>query len=146
MSTVLREKGAELPSRTFGPVTITDIVRYQFASGDMNPMHRDDIMARSVGYPEAFGVGMLNAGYLATYCTDLFGTDTVRRFRTRLRGLVWRGDTLQAEGRVRDVHPDDQGLRIEVDLTLTTTDGRAVVEGDADFVVPVDKAISEREE
>jgi acyl dehydratase len=83
--------GLELPSRTFGPVTMTDIVRYQGASGDMNPMHHDDALARTAGYPEAFGVGMLNAGYLATYCTDMFGTDTVRRFRTRFRGLVWRG-------------------------------------------------------
>jgi acyl dehydratase len=139
MSNVQWEKGVDLPGRTFGPVTMTDIVRYQGASGDMNPMHHDDAVARSAGYPEAFGVGMLNAGYLATYCTDLLGTDTVRRFRTRFKGLVWRGDTLEAAGHVREARPDGDGLHIEVDLTLTTADGRVVVEGDAEFVVPVDK-------
>ena len=86
--------GTDLPARVFGPVTLTDFVRYQGASGDMNPMHHDDEIARSAGYPEAFGVGMLNAGYLATFCTDLFGTETVRRFMTRFRGLVWRGDEI----------------------------------------------------
>lgn len=129
-------QGMTLPSRTFGPVTLTDIVRYQGASGDMNPMHHDDVVARSVGYPEAFGVGMLNAGYLATFCTDLFGTDTVRRFRTRFQGLVWRGQTLLANGLVRDVYPEEAQTHVCVDLTLTTEDGRVVVEGSAEFALP----------
>ena len=135
MTTPSWTPGMTLPSRTFGPVTLTDIVRYQGASGDMNPMHHDDAMARSVGYPEAFGVGMLNAGYLATFCTDLFGTETVRRFRTRFRGLVWRGQTLVADGQVRDVYPEDAGTHVCLDLTLTTEDGRVVVEGSAEFAL-----------
>jgi acyl dehydratase len=129
-----------LPLRTFGPVTLTDIVRYQGASGDMNPMHHDDAIARSVGYPEAFGVGMLNAGYLATFCTDLFGTETVRRFRTRFKGLVWRGEVLQAAGQVREVYRRGDGTHVEIDLTLTTQDGRLVVEGDAEFGLPSENA------
>ena len=133
------EKGMTLPGRTFGPVTLTDIVRYQGASGDMNPMHHDDAMARSAGYPEAFGVGMLNAGYLASFCTDLFGTETVRRFRTRFKGLVWRGEVLHADGWVRNVVGQGDGAYLEVDLTLTTGDGRVVVEGDAEFALPAEK-------
>jgi acyl dehydratase len=131
-----------LPVRTFGPVTLTDIVRYQGASGDMNPMHHDDVLARSAGYPEAFGVGMLNAGYLATFCTDLFGTETVRRFRTRFKGLVWRGDVLHAAGQVREVYGRGDRTHVEIDLTLTTEDGRLVVEGDAEFVLPSDLAVT----
>ncbi|WP_419469377.1 MaoC/PaaZ C-terminal domain-containing protein [Candidatus Frankia alpina] len=57
----------DLPERWFGPLTMTDIVRYQGASGDLNPMHHDDELARGAGYPQAFGVGMLGAGYLATW-------------------------------------------------------------------------------
>jgi acyl dehydratase len=125
--------GEELPPRTFGPVTLTDIVRYQGASGDMNPMHHDDEIARSAGYREAFSVGMLSAGYLATYCTDLFGTESVRRFRTRFMGLVWRGETIVASGRVLDIHPTPEGEQIVLDLLLTTGEGREVVEGSAEF-------------
>lgn len=130
------KRGTALPNRTFGPVNITDIVRYQGASGDMNPMHHDDALARSAGYPEAFGVGMLNAGYLATYCTDLFGTETVRRFRTRFLGLVWRGETLLATGQVSDVYSEHGETRVCVDLALSTGDGRVVVEGLAEFAAP----------
>jgi hypothetical protein len=82
----------------------------------MKPMHHDDAVARSAGYPEVFGVGMLNAGYLATYCTDVFGTETVRKFRTRFKGLVWRGETLEAAGRVTGVH-DRAGGQQRIVLT-----------------------------
>jgi hypothetical protein len=64
--------GSELPPRSFGPQTMTDVVAYQGASGDLNPMHHDDDLARSAGYPAAFSVEMLGAGYLATLCTDQF--------------------------------------------------------------------------
>jgi len=130
------EPGAKLPERVFGPITLTDFVRYQGASGDMNPMHHDDAIAKSVGYPEAFGVGMLNAGYLATYCTDLFGTETVRRFRTRFRSLVWRGETLVATGQVQDVRQEGDFDRVTVELTLATHEARVVVEGLAEFELP----------
>ena len=136
MNATRREPGAKLPERVFGPVTLTDFVRYQGASGDMNPMHHDDAMAKGVGYPEAFGVGMLNAGYLATYCTDLFGTETVRRFRTRFRSLVWRGETLVATGQVQDVRQEGEFDRVTVELTLATDEARVVVEGLAEFELP----------
>ena len=88
--------GARLPERTFGPVTLTDIVRYQGASGDMNPIHHDDEFARSAGFPAAIGVGMLGAGWLAAYCTEHLGEESVRRFRTRFSAVVYRGDRLTA--------------------------------------------------
>jgi acyl dehydratase len=126
--------GAELPSRRFGPVTMTDIVRYQGASGDFNPMHHDDELARSAGYPAAFSVGMLGAGYLATYCTGIFGVETVRRFRTRFRELVWRGDWLTASGRVASLSVRDDERLIMLELRLTNQAGAVAIEGVAEFV------------
>lgn len=126
--------GTELPPRRFGPVTLTDIVRYQGASGDFNPMHHDDELARSAGYPAAFSVGMLGAGYLATYCTDLFGADTVRRFRTRFRELVWRGDSLTATGQVVSVSVREGERLLALELQLTNQAGVVVIHGTAEFV------------
>ena len=53
-----------------GPLTRTDFVRYQGASGDMNPLHHDETFARAAGYDAPVAVGMLNAGLLGTYATD----------------------------------------------------------------------------
>lgn len=129
------EPGTRLPERTFGPVTMTDIVRYQGASGDMNPMHHDDELARSAGYPAAIGVGMLGAGWLAAYCTEQFGEETVRRFRTRFTQVVYRGDRLVASGEVVRVFDRDGETRVELSIQLRRSDTTVVVDGSAEFVV-----------
>jgi acyl dehydratase len=120
----------------FGPVTMTDGVRYQGASGDLNPMHHDDELARAHGYPAAFSVGMLGAGYLATYCCAHYGVESVRRFRTRFRDLVWRGDTLVATASVERVVEGDGERVVELALRLGTDTGGTAVEGSAEFAVP----------
>lgn len=119
------QAGEPLPERTFGPVTMTDIVRYQGASGDFNPMHHDDELARSAGYPAAFSVGMLGAGYLATYCVDIFGVESIARLRTRFRGLVFRGEPLTVRGRSTSEH--------RLELTLQNDRGTVVIEAEVDL-------------
>ena len=114
---------------------MTDIVQYQGASGDLNPMHHDDPLARSVGYPAAFSVGMLGAGYLATFCTDVYGPENVRRFRTRFREVVYRGEILTAQGTVSRCSEIDGERRVEIDFALLTAAGRVAVEGSAEFVI-----------
>ena len=52
--------------KEIGPLTRTDFVRYQGASGDMNPIHHDEEFAKSAGFPIVFSVGMLQAGVLGT--------------------------------------------------------------------------------
>ena len=130
------DPGAELPPMVFGPVTMTDVVRYQGASGDLNPMHHDDDLARAHGYPAAFGVGMLGAGYLATYCCAHYGVETVRGFRTRFGDLFWRGDTLLASARVTRVFEAQGERRVELAMRLTTDAGGVAVTGAAEFAVP----------
>src|SRR5262249_50099258 len=47
-----------------GPLTRTDFVRYQGASGDMNPLHHDEEFARAAGFSAPLAVGMFGAGAL----------------------------------------------------------------------------------
>ncbi len=127
--------GARLPERVFGPVTLTDIVRYQGASGDMNPIHHDDEFARAAGFPAAISVGMLGAGWLAAYCTEHLGEETVRRFRTRFSAVVYRGDRLTASGEVVRRFEQDGEPRVELAVTLRKDDGCVAVSGTAEFAV-----------
>ena len=128
--------GDRLPERTFGPVTMTDIVRYQGASGDMNPIHHDDDFARSAGYPAAISVGMLSAGWLASYCAEHLGEETVRRFRTRFTGVVYRSDKLTASAEVVRLFERDREPRVELSIRLRKDDGSVVIDGTAEFAVP----------
>ena len=42
--------GVAPEARSIGPLTRTDFVRYQGASGDMNPIHHDEPFARAAGF------------------------------------------------------------------------------------------------
>jgi acyl dehydratase len=125
--------GVQLPERRFGPLTRTDFVRYQGASGDFNPIHHDEEFARSAGFETVFSVGMLQAGLLATYCTDLLGPANVRRFKVQFREQVWPGDTLIAAARVTQVYEADEEPRVDLEIVMTREQGGVAIQGMATF-------------
>jgi acyl dehydratase len=127
---------SQLPERTFGPLTRTDFVRYQGASGDFNPIHHDETFAKSAGFDTVFSVGMLQAGLLATYCTDMFGPSNVRRFKVQFREQVWPDDVLTAYGRVgpRYLGGDDEP-RVDLELVMRRQTGGVAIRGEASFAV-----------
>ncbi|MEP6814118.1 MAG: MaoC/PaaZ C-terminal domain-containing protein [Marmoricola sp.] len=51
------EQGAEVPTQTYR-VTRADLVAYADASGDQNPIHQSDDVARTVGLPGVIAHGM----------------------------------------------------------------------------------------
>jgi acyl dehydratase len=118
-----------------GPLTRTDIVRYQGASGDMNPLHHDEPFARAAGYDAPLAIGMLGAGLLATYATDWLGASNVRRFRIRFRGQVWPGDTLTCTGEVVREYGDQDGPHADIELACKRQTGEIAVQAWATFVL-----------
>jgi len=130
-------EGDVLEERVFGPVTRTDFVRYQGASGDFNPIHHDEIFAQSAGFPTVFSVGMLQAGYLATYVTDLLGPDNVRRFKVQFREQVWPDDVLTCNGTVVAVRTDATTGEKVADLALEvrTQRGATAIRAEATFAL-----------
>ncbi len=125
--------GADLPEWRLGPQTHTDIVRYQGASGDFNPVHHDPDFARSAGMPGVFSVGMLQAGYLGTYCVDLFGPLSVRRLAVRFAEQVWPGDELICSGTVSAI--SDDGHTAELDLAVRRVGGGVAVTAKATVTI-----------
>jgi acyl dehydratase len=111
--------GDRLPLLVDAPTSVTDIVRYQGASGDMNPIHHDPGFAQLAGFPGVFSVGMLQAGILGSYLGDLFGAERIRRFGVQFREQVWPGDVLTYGGDITGRRPVADGSAIELDLSLT---------------------------
>lgn len=120
----------------YGPVTRTDFVRYQGASGDMNPIHHDEEFAREAGFPSPFSVGMYQAGLLAGYATDWLGAENVRRYRVRFKEQVWPGDTLTCSGEIVRTYEEDGEARVDVELTCDRQTGGTAVQAWATFVRP----------
>ena len=89
--------GEVAPESADAPLTLTDFVRYQGASGDFNPIHHDPDFARAAGYPGPFAVGMLVAGIAANRVSERVGTAAVTRLRVRWQAQAWPGDALRYE-------------------------------------------------
>jgi acyl dehydratase len=64
--------GIELEPRSFR-VTRQDLVAYAAASGDQNPIHQDDEVARSVGLPGVIAHGMYTMALAARYVEEWVG-------------------------------------------------------------------------
>jgi acyl dehydratase len=62
---------AALETRTF-TVTRADLVAYAEASGDHNPIHQDEDVARSVGLPGVIAHGMYTMALAARAVADWF--------------------------------------------------------------------------
>src|SRR5713101_4322807 len=120
----------------YGPISRTDFVRYQGASGDFNPIHHDEEFAQRAGFPSAFSPGMLAAGILASYATDWLGAANVRRFSVQFREQVWPGDHLLCSGSVARRYEQDGEHRVDLELLCTRVEsGGSAIKGEATFVV-----------
>ena len=127
--------GAAAEPRTYPPLTRTDFVKYQGASGDFHPLHHDELYARETGFPSVFSVGMLQAGLLASYATDWLGVENLRRFKVRFAEKVWPGDELTCSAKVVEVFTADDGERVRVELACVRQNGVAALVGDAEFLI-----------
>ena len=128
-------EGATAPERVVGPLTRTDFVRYQGASGDMNPVHHDEPFARAAGYEAPLGVGMFHAGVMATWACDWLGPENVRGFKVRWKEPVWPGDVLTIAGRVARRTEGDGERRVELEIACTKQTGGVAALATAVFVV-----------
>ncbi|WP_216693506.1 MaoC/PaaZ C-terminal domain-containing protein [Dietzia psychralcaliphila] len=126
--------GTTAEPRTFGPLTPAMFVRYSGASGDLNPMHYDDTLARAAGNPSVFSQGMHQSALLATFATDWLGAHNIRRFGVRFREQVWPNDVLTCTGKVTAVEPAQEGHQlVTVDLMCTRQTGGIAISGTAEF-------------
>ena len=70
-----KPQGSEAPDwkpRSYR-ITRADLVRYAEASGDHNPIHQDDAVARSVGLPGVIAHGMYTLALAARYVDEELG-------------------------------------------------------------------------
>lgn len=131
--------GSTADPTVVGPLSRTDIVRYQGASGDFNPIHHDEPFATAAGYPAPLVVGMYPAGLMGTWATDWLGADHVRRIKVRWRQQMWPGDTLTVAGQVASIEVAEDGARrVELELGCTNQRGEVCVQGWATFELPTD--------
>lgn len=94
------EVGQEIAERTY-PVRRIDLVKYAGASGDFNPIHWNDTIAKSVGLPDVIAHGMFTMAEGGRFVTDWAGDPgAVLAYGVRFSSMV--------------VVPNDNGAEIVV--------------------------------
>jgi len=113
-----------------GPLHIGDIVRFQSVVGEDNPLHYDLAWAKSLGYPNVFGLGSHQASMLAAIAAHWFEPAAVAEFKARFRNVFWPGEILTYAARVSKKYRDENSGHRLLDLQLgcTRNDGEPVVD------------------
>lgn len=127
--------GTPPPPLVVGPISRTDFVRYQGASGDMNPIHHDEEFARNAGFAAPLGIGMFAAGLLNSWATAWLGAENIRRTRVRWKHPVWPGDVLSCGGEIERVYEEEGEERVDLRLTCRRQTGEIAVQGWTTFVL-----------
>lgn len=113
-----------------------DLATYAELSGDRNPLHQDDAVARAAGFDGVIAHGMFTMGHLAA-CLDRWidGAGEIVRLSAQFRSPVSVGESIVAAGRVRSVDPGSRTLTAELWVTVER-DGmteHAVRKGEAEI-------------
>jgi len=101
-----------LPSRTY-LITRADLVAYAEASGDHNPIHQDEEVARGVGLPGVIAHGMYTMALAARAVSDWFPDAEVVSLGCKFTSPV--------------VVPAEGGVAIEVAGEAAEADGLTTV-------------------
>jgi acyl dehydratase len=122
------DKGTELPARSYR-VTRLDLVKYAGASGDFNPIHFSERVARSVGLPNVIAHGMFTMAQAGRFVTEWAGDPgAVIDFGVRFSAMVPvpdddQGATIELSGKVLDKLGDNK-VTVEI---LARADGAKVL-------------------
>ena len=115
------EVGQQLPSVSM-TFTRDHLVAYAHASGDMNPIHREEEFAKSVGLPDVIAHGMLTMGRAIKVVTDWVADPTaVIDYSVRMTRPVvvpaGEGVTVEFSGTVGQIN-DDGTVRIDLNAVF----------------------------
>lgn len=122
------EPGQEIAAGSF-EITRDTLVRYAGASGDFNPIHYNDQVAREAGLPGVIAHGMLTMGTAITVVADQLGEGAwIRAYSTRFSNPIEVPATGSVTLEVRASVATVDAAAGTVQLTLdASVDGTAVL-------------------
>ncbi len=108
-----------------------DLIRYAGASGDFNPIHWNDEVARAVGLPGVIAHGMYSMAVAARMISGWAGDPAaIKRLKVRFSAMIEPGQTLTAKGEVAEV----DGRRVLVRFHAEDEKGEKVLnKGEAEL-------------
>lgn len=125
----------EIPFLPFPSITLAQLKAYADASGDFNPIHQDEEVAKAMGLPGVIAHGMLLAGMVAERALRFMVEEqgvanaTLVKYRNRFKSMVLLGDEISVGGIVKSVGTNE----IVLDLKARNQRGEITTTGEAKF-------------
>jgi acyl dehydratase len=113
------EIGTIIPSHQF-EINRSLLKQYADASGDQNPIHQDEAIAKSVGLPDVIAHGMLTMALAGKYISDWAGgSQNVKEFSARFTKpvIVPAGKSVDLTVSASVVEVTSDGVRLEITAT-----------------------------
>jgi 3-hydroxybutyryl-CoA dehydratase len=112
-------------------ITEADVVLFGCVTGDMNPLHTDDIAARDSRFGKRIAHGMLGAGLIsAVLGMQLPGPGTIYIKQTlNFRRPIFINDTVTTAVEITAIREDKPIATLRT--TITNQDGELVLEGES---------------
>ena len=130
------EIGSEIPSLS----KMFTMETSQAYSGwpETRNFHTDLEIASKLGFPAVLMQGMLGAAYLSEMCFRFFGESWIKggKFSVNFVNPVFPPQRLTAKGVVKEKMPQDEGVRLVLDVWLENEQGQKVQVGTASATVP----------
>jgi acyl dehydratase len=117
-------------------LTRTDLVKYAGASGDFNPMHHDEVLAKAAGQPSVFGHGMFSMGLLGSALTDYVGIGNIQRYQVRFARQTWPDEVLSTRIVVTGKREEGGKKLVDLAVSLSNGEGETKVVGEATADLP----------
>lgn len=126
------EVGTEIPAQTYA-IDRADLVMYAGASGDFNPIHWRESVAKAVGLPDVIAHGMYTMAQGGRFVTDWAGdpgavVDYGVRFSSPVVVPDEGGATLEISGKVEEKLDGD---KVVVALTARSNDQKVLTRAKA---------------
>ncbi|MFA1549211.1 MaoC/PaaZ C-terminal domain-containing protein [Actinomadura chokoriensis] len=126
------EVGTEIPAQTYA-VDRANLVMYAGASGDFNPIHWRESLAKAVGLPDVIAHGMYTMAQGGRFVTDWVGdpgavVDYGVRFSSPVVVPDEGGATLEISGKVEEKLDDN---KVVVALTARSNDQKVLTRAKA---------------
>lgn len=102
-------KGQELPILVKSAITREQLKLYAEASGDHNPIHLDETVAKKSGLPGVIVHGMMTMAFMGEFMHQTIqklanGHGSIAEMSCRFKAMTFPGDVITVTGVVKNVH------------------------------------------
>ncbi|MES2504590.1 MAG: MaoC/PaaZ C-terminal domain-containing protein [Myxococcota bacterium] len=110
-------------------ITRVQISQFAAATGDFNPMHVDDTIARSNGYSGICAHPQLALAYVEQALLHHLPDFQISKMTATFQKLIWPGDMLTAKGVVSKEYEQDGQNNYEIDIWVENQNHDVILKG-----------------